>query len=217
MSASGLAIRSVALDATRLVLTLADGRVLHEPLQRHIRLEKATPTQRLAWQQVDDGHGLVWPDLWPASAEGLVNVRDIVWDQQLDQALAALQQAGWQVDALPPRTQELVALWRLEADIHNGGFLQFFCNWGEANCRTAIAALETLGATQRLTLVRRMRAVLDRLDGSPEIRRLMDLYTQLDEAEQAELETLDEAYWDCPERLSVLGLRHYGSAPSNSP
>lgn len=34
----------------------------------------------------------------------------------------------------------------------------------------------------------------------------MDLCPQRDEAEQAELETLDEAYWDCPERLWVLGL-----------
>lgn len=28
------------------------------------------------------------------------------------------------------REQELVLIWRAEADIGNGGILQFVCNWG---------------------------------------------------------------------------------------
>ena len=33
-------------------------------------------------------------------------------------------------NALSEQEQELVALWKLEADMYNGGFIQFFCNWG---------------------------------------------------------------------------------------
>ena len=34
--------------------------------------------------------------------------------------------------------QLLVALWRMEADINNGGFMQFLCNWGDPTCQLAL-------------------------------------------------------------------------------
>lgn len=212
MSESAHAIRTIDIDADALTLALSDGRVLREPLKRHVRLEKATPAQRLQWVLVDDGHGLDWPALWPSSEEGMVNVFTLCWEQLQDEGIAALKAADWQLDALPLREQQLSALWRLEADVNNGGFLQFFCNWGEATCRTAIAALADIGALQMHSLVQRMRAVLDRLDGSPQIQALMDLYQRLTPAEQDALEALDEAFWEYPDRLSKLGVLHYGRA-----
>ena len=206
------AIRTVGIDADALTLTLSDGRVLREPLKRHVRLEKATPAQRLQWVLVDEGHGLDWPALWPASEEGMVNVYTLCWEQLQDEGIAALKAAAWQLDALPLREQQISALWRLEADVNNGGFLQFFCNWGEATCRTAIAALAQIGALKMHFLVKRMRAVLDRLEGSPQIQGLMDLYQHLTPAEHDALEALDEAFWAYPDRLSKLGVLHYGRA-----
>ena len=206
------AIRTVGIDADALTLTLSDGRVLREPLKRHVRLEKATPAQRLQWVLVDEGHGLDWPALWPASEEGMVNVYTLCWEQLQDEGIAALKAAAWQLDALPLREQQISALWRLEADVNNGGFLQFFCNWGEATCRTAIAALAEIGALKMHFLVKRMRAVLDRLEGSPQIQGLMDLYQHLTPAEHDALEALDEAFWAYPDRLSKLGVLHHGRA-----
>jgi len=206
------AIRTVGIDADALTLTLSDGRVLREPLKRHVRLEKATPAQRLQWVLVDEGHGLDWPALWPASEEGMVNVYTLCWEQLQDEGIAALKAAAWQFDALPLREQQISALWRLEADVNNGGFLQFFCNWGETTCRTAIAALAEIGALKMHFLVKRMRAVLDRLEGSPQIQGLMDLYQHLTPAEHDALEALDEAFWAYPDRLSKLGVLHYGRA-----
>jgi len=206
------AIRTVGIDADALTLTLSDGRVLREPLKRHVRLEKATPAQRLQWVLVDEGHGLDWPALWPASEEGMVNVYTLCWEQLQDEGIAALKAAAWQLDALPLREQQISALWRLEADVNNGGFLQFFCNWGETTCRTAIAALAEIGALKMHFLVKRMRAVLDRLEGSPQIQGLMDLYQHLTPAEHDALEALDEAFWAYPDRLSKLGVLHYGRA-----
>ena len=206
------AIRTVGIDADALTLTLSDGRVLREPLKRHVRLEKATPAQRLQWVLVDEGHGLDWPALWPASEEGMVNVYTLCWEQLQDEGIAALKAAAWQFEALPLREQQISALWRLEADVNNGGFLQFFCNWGETTCRTAIAALAEIGALKMHFLVKRMRAVLDRLEGSPQIQGLMDLYQHLTPAEHDALEALDEAFWAYPDRLSKLGVLHYGRA-----
>lgn len=212
MSESVHAIRTIDIDADALTLTLSDGRVLREPLKRHVRLEKATPAERLHWVLVDDGHGLDWPALWPSSDEGMVNVFTLCWEQLQDEGMAALKAADWQLDALPLREQQLAALWRLEADVNNGGFLQFFCNWGEATCRTAVTALTDIGALQMHSLVQQMRAVLDRLDGSPKIQALMDLYQQLSPAELDTLETLDEAFWAYPDRLSKLGVLHFERA-----
>lgn len=39
-------IRHLALTETHILLTLADGRELREPIRRHIRLEKGSPAER---------------------------------------------------------------------------------------------------------------------------------------------------------------------------
>lgn len=36
---------------------------------------------------------------------------------------------GWA--SLTSNEQDIAALWLLEADVFNGGFIQFFCNWGK--------------------------------------------------------------------------------------
>lgn len=41
-----------------------------------------------------------------------------------------LSENGNNCNALSEKEQELAALWKLEMDMHNGGFIQFFCNWG---------------------------------------------------------------------------------------
>ena len=42
--------------------------------------------------------------------------------------------SDWSI--LTPEEQELAALWKLEMDMYNGGFVQFFCNWERQNGRT---------------------------------------------------------------------------------
>ncbi|WP_134686865.1 DMP19 family protein [Brevibacillus migulae] len=50
---------------------------------------------------------------------------------------------GWNM--LTSQEQEIAALWMLEADVYNGGFLQFFCNWGEEACLKPVA-IEAMGS-----------------------------------------------------------------------
>nr|WP_279086722.1 DUF2442 domain-containing protein [Comamonas thiooxydans] len=126
-------ITGVRIDEQTIWLALADGRELAEPIKRHIRLEKATPEQRLAWVLSDEDHGLNWPALWQPSPEGMVSVWDLDQDSLYNQAMGALLAAQWDITRISPVQRELVALWRMEADINNGGFLQFLGNWGVEN------------------------------------------------------------------------------------
>ena len=156
-------IRHLALTETHILLTLADGRTLREPIRRHIRLEKASPAEREQWQLVDDDHGVVWPALLEPSAAGMLNVRDMLWDAHYEGALAALRAVEWKLESLPQREQELVALWRMEADINNGGFMQFLCNWGDPTCQLALLALGKIGAARTRAILAEMRGLVARL------------------------------------------------------
>ncbi|CAB3656091.1 DMP19 family protein [Achromobacter pestifer] len=211
MSSSDYRIQTLKLTDTDLLLTLASGHTLSEPIKRYIRLAEATAAEREQWQLVDDGHGVVWPALLAPSAEGMLNVHDLLWDQRYEQSLAALQAAQWRLEDLSPTDQDLVALWRMEADINNGGFMQFLCNWGDPTCQLALQALKKIGASNMLAVLSRMRGLIDRFEDAPEVIALNDIYGAMTQAEQQEMEELDHAFWDYPDSLSRLGLRHYGA------
>ncbi|KRG48503.1 hypothetical protein ARC23_16680 [Stenotrophomonas beteli] len=119
--------------------------------------------------------------------------------------------AGWTLDALSDEDQQLVALWRMEADINNGGFMQFQCNWGDPTCQLALRALQAMGAMQTHAILAGMRGLLDRLEDDPAIEELADLYDALSEDEQQALEAFEDAYFERPEDLARLGLLHFGA------
>ncbi|PAM69143.1 DUF4375 domain-containing protein [Stenotrophomonas maltophilia] len=125
--------------------------------------------------------------------------------------MARLKDAGWTLDALSDEDQQLVALWRMEADINNGGFMQFLCNWGDPTCQLALRALQAMGAVQTHAILAGMRGLLDRLEDDPAIEELADLYDALSEDEQQALEAFEEAYFERPEDLARLGLLHFGA------
>ncbi len=205
-------ITGVRIDEQTIWLTLADGRELAEPIQRHIRLEKATPGQRLHWVLSDEDHGLNWPALWQPSPEGMVSVWDLDQDSLYNQAMGALLAAQWDITRISPVQRELVALWRMEADINNGGFLQFLGNWGLANHRLSLEALQAIGAPITRQCLQDMFAVLKRFEETSENVDFSDLPALLTDAEHEQLQELEEAFWDYPEPLNKLVVMHYGAA-----
>ena len=58
---------------------------------------------------------------------------------------------------LDPDEQEIAALWKLVADMYNGGFLQFFCNWGYECYWYAMRGIQRIGD------VKHSRACADKL------------------------------------------------------
>ena len=205
-------ITGVRIDEQTIWLALADGRELAEPIKRHIRLESAAPEQRLHWVLTDEDHGLNWPALWQPSPEGMVSVWDLDQDSLYNQAMGALLAAQWDITRISPVQRELVALWRMEADINNGGFMQFLCNWGVPNLEVALQALQKLGATQTHECLQQMFAVIARFEDSPDVTELDQLPALLTEAENDRLQELDEYFWDYPDRLPRLVVQHYGPA-----
>lgn len=203
-------IIGVHIDAQTIWLTLADGRKLEKPIQRHIRLEKATPEQRQQWELTDEDHGLNWSALRQLSPEGMLNVWDMDQDSLYAQALDALQAVRWDTTQISSTQHELVALWRMEADINNGGFLQFLGNWGVHNHEIALQALRAIGAPRTHQCLQDMFATLQRFEDAPGNVELSDLPALLTDAEQEQLQALDEAFWEYPERLSRLVVLHYG-------
>lgn len=208
---AALRVTNVAFDDDVILLTLADGRRTRQPLRWVPALFEADAGQRAQWVATADGLGVNWPALLPAREEGVVDIPNQVWEDRYDAALARLKGAGWTLDALSAEDQQLVALWRMEADINNGGFMQFLCNWGDPTCQLALRALQAMDAMQTHAILAGMRGLLDRLEDGPAIEELADLYDALSEDEQQALEAFEEAYFERPEDLARLGLLHFGA------
>jgi hypothetical protein len=66
------------------------------------------------------------------------------------------------LSSLPEEWQrELAALWRVEADVNNGGYLQFFTWWGRESYDYAVQALTKIGACRMADVVRQCQALVD--------------------------------------------------------
>ena len=202
-------ISGVQITDSDIVLSLHNGDTLSTPIQRYIRVEKALPVERTEWELTEDGYGVNWPQLWKPFPTGMVSVWDLLQDPLYDAALKKIADNEWDLTRLSLRDQELVALWRLEADVNNGGFLQFFCNWGEDNCLTAIRALDVIGASEMQRIVQQMYALVVPYGQTDVQVPLSDLPVLITEEDHDQLYELDQAFWDYPDPLPELVVRHY--------
>ncbi|MEG0184469.1 MAG: DUF4375 domain-containing protein [Stenotrophomonas sp.] len=214
---ASLRVAAVDFDDDFVLLSLSDGRRTRQPLRWAPALHGADPAGRAGWALTADGLGVNWPALLPVQAQGVVDVPNQVWDDRYEAALARLKSAGWQLDALSDEDQQLVALWRMEADINNGGFMQFLCNWGDPTCQLALQGLRAMGADQTHAALAGMRGLLDRFEDDPAVTELSDLYEAMTPAEQDALEQFEEAYYARPEDLARLGVLHFGPEPDAGP
>jgi hypothetical protein len=66
------------------------------------------------------------------------------------------------LSSLPEDWQrELAAMWRLEADVNNGAYLQFLSNWGRESYVYASQALKKIGAHKMAAIIDRCQALID--------------------------------------------------------
>ncbi len=125
--------------------------------------------------------------------------------------------------------RELAALWRLEADVNNGAYLQFLSNWGYETYVYASQALKKIGAHRMAEIVDRCQALVDEhIDSQAasheQLQSLMpnELHGQdgkvLKKAGSAlPKDVLDEIYdlsyefMDYPDDISELGLSFYAN------
>ena len=95
--------------------------------------------------------------------------------------------------------QEVVRIWRLEADMYNGGFIQFFCNWGYENFVETQKVLKKIEAVKSLALITECEKIISKLKDDDRVKALWDIPKYLPEyiteAEDNRLNELDELYW----------------------
>lgn len=196
---SAYRITSVEIGEGVVVVTLASGRRLSQAWGPE--LAQATPADRLAWELVDDGCSVHWPRVFGDARHPFIRLHELFWDDRVDAALARLAAVGHDVTKLEDDDHDVVVLFRLEADVYNGGFMQFLCNWGDPTVQRAIRVLEAIGASRTHAIVKRMRGILDRLEDDPSVTSLWGLYPAMTAAEHAEMGELDRAFWADPDDL----------------
>ena len=134
------------------------------------------------------------------------------------------------LQSLPEDWQrELAALWRLEADVNNGAYLQFLVNWGKDTYVYASRALKKIGAIRMAEIVDSCQVLVDEhfdWERRPEEQRdqlipnrVIDRKGNLIKgpgsilpAEVVErILQLSYEFMDYPDDIPKLGMSYYGS------
>lgn len=120
---------------------------------------------------------------------------------------------GGKLEAMPENLQEVVLIWRMEADMYNGGFLQFFCNWGYDNYVATINLLTRIKAVNVLAILQECEAMISVMKDDLRLENYHDIYRYLDEylseSQLERLEVLDALYWEDPDQMQRKGYQEY--------
>jgi hypothetical protein len=216
MNPQHFAIESVVVSETHIIVTAKGGLRFGVPLSQYPRLEKATREERENWKLVDAGCGLSWPELWTPSSRGALNVMVLSWDRLCREAQQRLRTLKWEFGALDEATKEVVALWRMEEDLINGGFQEFFTNWGSETLDYALRALHGVGATKSHTLLDGMRDYVRAFESSDNHYTVDEILEKLTVRQHDELGKLSTKLCADPDQLWRLGVLHYGELLNTS-
>lgn len=134
------------------------------------------------------------------------------------------------LSALPEDWQrELAAIWRLEADVNNGAYLQFFANWGFESYVYASQGLKKIGALKTAKIIDQCQALIDKFitsnGGSHEqmqnilsnslIGRAGQILKEegsiLPSSVAERINELSDEFMNYPDDIATLGLNYYQS------
>lgn len=107
--------------------------------------------------------------------------------------------------------REAAALWRLEADINNGAYLQFICNWGDDSYYYGEKALRNMGANKMAALVRRCQDIVIKYGG---LREHSQLREAMSDEDYEELMKLSHDFMDYPDDIDTLGVQYFSQFTS---
>ena len=117
---------------------------------------------------------------------------------------------------LDDEEQELASLWKLEMDIHNGGFLQFFTNWGIECYDNAVRCLKKMGAVKCLAIIESSYEIIEKYKEDKRLTTYQDLYDLISEKEMKLIDNLDQQYWALPEDIIALTFKTYDKSKFNN-
>ena len=118
-----------------------------------------------------------------------MNDLEEIWEQ-------SFSQLGYKLDLVKPNYKEMehddrmiASLYWLELEMYNGGFVQFFCNWGYDAYLLAVAY-----------------SIIEKFEDDERLEELWDLPEYLTQSDDDELSKIDEEYWQDKEQISRLML-----------
>lgn len=98
---------------------------------------------------------------------------------------------------LDPDEQEIAALWKLVADTNNGGFEQFFTNWGYECYWYAMRGIQRIGDKTLLNLLHGTYTdVFDKFREDTRLTYYSDIFEYLTEEDENILMETNTAFWE---------------------
>lgn len=140
-----------------------------------------------------------------------ISMEDIeeIWEQCFSQHGRDFAEARPDYQVMEHTERMIAALYWLELEMYNGGFIQFFCNWGYDAYLLAVEGLEAIGASETRQLLLDAYAVIAKFEDDDRMEELWDLPKYLSQTDDEELTGIDEEYWEDKEHIMQLMLRNF--------
>ena len=134
-----------------------------------------------------------------------------LWDDYSIEFNAKWIASGGDWNKLDEVEQEISALWKLYIDINNGGFIQFFCNWGFQCFCYAMRGLKRIEDTSLYDLLDDAYCdVLDKFKDDPKVTAYWDIPEYLTDEDEERLDAADTQFYETEcERFTKMAYEYY--------
>ncbi len=136
---------------------------------------------------------------------------DNLWDDYSIEFNSKLVDSGGDWSRLDEDEQEIAALWKLSVDINNGGFIQFFCNWGFQCLCYAMRGLKRIEDTSLYDLLDDTYCnVLDKFKNDTRLTAYWDIPEYLTDEDMERLDAADTQFYETEcEHFTKMAYEYY--------
>lgn len=121
-----------------------------------------------------------------------------LWDRYSIEFCKKLENGcGGRWEKLDDDEQEIAALWKLVVDMYNGGFVQFFCNWGYDCYWYAMRGIQRLKCSELLNVLHSAyKNVFEKFKDDDRLKAYWDIPQYFTEEDNKILDETDDAFYD---------------------
>lgn len=136
---------------------------------------------------------------------------DNLWDDYSIEFNSKLVDSGGDWSRLDEDEQEIAALWKLYVDINNGGFIQFFCNWGFQCLCYAMRGLKRIEDTSLYDLLDDTYCnVLDKFKNDTRLTAYWGIPEYLTDEDMERLDAADTQFYETEcEHFTKMAYEYY--------